>query len=165
MGDIPKGISFFENNPETQVWTHPDDIFVSNFDFGETYLNIISQKADPKQSNDIAFEAFPLGRSNAIPIGVWVETIPISGWAQDLQQRNQIVKFFGKHRVIGKHPVIYLIIRDVDDDLGNAQYWEFVDPTDNTKPYAPGWISDQTQPYSAEDRKYNYKGTFQVVWA
>lgn len=154
------GLTLIENNSDTQLWAHPNDINLTNFIFGETYINVhIFQDAD-KEDNEINFEVFPGGVSFALPLGEFKELYKIDGILvdQDLATKNLIRKFFSRHRKIGQ-PKAYIIINH-----GTMGYLEFPDPSGNMIPYAPGWLTTLEVPFDAKKYQFLIKGGFQITW-
>jgi len=155
---LPNGIYLIENNAATQIWTIPDNIILSNFTLGSTYMTFYAQSASPKQSNELEFEAFPGGFGFATPIGTFSEDIPLEGFVDSIVERNLFVQFFAKHRKMTQ-PRLYLIVK-----LATGEFIKFPAPDDLLKDYAPGYIKDLAPSYAAADRQFTVRGVFQIVW-
>jgi len=155
---IEPGAYLFERNVNTQLWSHPDDINIANFDFGITYMKWFANMAGRPQSNELNHEQFTGGVGFAVPLGVFNEQVQIDGFLATLEDQNAFTRFFAKHRKISQETA-YMVILNYD-----GTYVQYAAPDDDTKDFAPGYIANLNPMLLGNPKSLPIKGIFQIVW-
>jgi len=144
-------------------WNQPDDINIATFTFGVNYIHLYMESDNGNTRVNLNKEGFPGGFHVAIPLAETDEIIGIQGLLGDNSQAgaNLIKRFYNLHRKVNQ-PLTFLIIKTNTGPVG--QYQEFINPRDRPVTFAPGYLSQVQIAYSAADRLYNIRGTFEVAW-
>ena len=144
-------------------WIHPDDIDISTFTFGTDYIHLYMESDNTNTRVNINKEGFPGGFHVAIPLAETDEIVGIQGLLGDntSSAANLVKQFHGLHRKVNQ-PLTYLIIKTNDGAVG--QYHSFMNQRDRLVTFAPGYLSNIQITYSAEERLYGVRGTFEVAW-